>query len=223
MPKISQKQLFSDMRAAIFTRICDLYENGAITVEVQDIPENPVKKALFRFGGFKDAKTMNNSTINLRERIAGLIAPSLVEKRDLALRQANTDALTGIANRAAFDLALPEAMRDGFIFILFDCNNFGKVNKDFGHSYGDKILRDYAGLLQTVATNFKARLFRLGGDEFVIIAPARFAELIRDKAERSCPELKLPGYNVSISGSIGRSTEEADSKLQSRKHFRKEF
>jgi diguanylate cyclase (GGDEF)-like protein len=165
-----------------------------------------------------------NTDLTLRERLAALVAPSLVEKRDLALRLANTDALTGLGNRAALELATPEALRQASAFIVFDANNFGKVNKLFNHLTGDRLLKQIAGVLAGVAKAYNVRAFRMGGDEFVIICPRRFATAIRDSVERRVKPQYFPpmgnatsGFAVSITGEVGVTVTDADNKLQERK------
>lgn len=157
----------------------------------------------------------------IRERIGAVIAPSLVEKRDLALRAANTDTLTGLGNRAAFDLALPQALADQSAFILFDLNNFGLVNKVLGHSLGDEILKHIGAGLGIIARLYICRAFRVGGDEFVIICSPSSGSIIRDRAESFIKPFRFPGFEVSITGEVGQSVEDADSRLQGRKAIRK--
>jgi diguanylate cyclase (GGDEF)-like protein len=170
---------------------------------------------------FRGKNMQNISTFSIRERIAEAFAPSLKERRNLLEREANTDALTGLANRAAFDKAKGRARRDGAAFIVFDMNNFGRVNKLHGFAVGDASLKYYSYVIANVAANFKARAFRLGGDEFVIICTARFAFQIRDSVERRAAPQWFEGFTVSISGEVGHSVEDADSRLQARKAARK--
>ena len=155
------------------------------------------------------------------ETVINWIAPRFIEQRDELARLVNLDQLTNLPNRRAFDLALPKARRDGFAFILFDANNFGLVNKKFGHAAGDEILKYYADVLANVAAHYRCRAFRLGGDEFVIIAPHRFALQVRDAAERRALPRSFENFTVSISGEVGYSIEDADSRLQERKKAKK--
>jgi diguanylate cyclase (GGDEF)-like protein len=157
----------------------------------------------------------------IQEKIVGVIAPRIIERRNHFERLANTDFLTGLANRAAFDRAERKATRDGLAFIVFDLNDFGKVNKRLGHKKGDLVLQDFADKIGTVAAKFKARAFRLGGDEFAIICSPRFAETIRDQVERRARPVDFGDFFVSVSGEIGRSVADADSRLQTRKAAKK--
>ncbi len=89
-------------------------------------------------------------------------------------RSADTDSLTGIANRAAFDRALDSAMTrahaDGtpLLLALVDLDGFKAINDTLGHTAGDDVLRDVGRVLQApwLKGSFAARL---GGDEFAVL------------------------------------------------------
>lgn len=161
----------------------------------------------------------------LRQRLASIICPELVDERDLFEREANRDALTGVANRRALDRALPEAERDPHTsVVLFDANGFGLVNKECGHAAGDELLRQMAHAIERAARRFRVgvRVFRSGGDEFVVLASAESAYHLRDEAEHEFGEVTVySGVRVSLSGTVGRTLREADLLLQARKCERK--
>ncbi|MDB5478838.1 MAG: hypothetical protein JWM96_1333 [Alphaproteobacteria bacterium] len=157
----------------------------------------------------------------IREKIAGIVSPEIVEQRNELERQANTDVLTELPNRRAFDRAEPKARRDGLAFILFDANNFGLVNKQCGHKKGDEVLQRYADVIANVAHNFKARAFRYGGDEFVVVCPHRFAFKVKDAIEFRARAVDFGNFVVSLSGEVGWSVEDADKRLQARKQAKK--
>jgi diguanylate cyclase (GGDEF)-like protein len=151
-------------------------------------------------------------------------AGKLKYQRDEARREADTDALTGIANRRALDRALPTAESDPNTSIIsFDANNFGQVNKQLGEKAGDKALTEIADAFKQAAeeNNTGARVFRRGGDEFVMIAPKDKAEAIRDRAEQLYGERKYGDTNVSVSGTVGNTFDEANATLQAAKAERK--
>ena len=85
-------------------------------------------------------------------------------------RRAVVDALTGLANRAAFDAALSRVPCDApgsWALFMIDLDNLKVVNDTFGHQAGDV-------LLQAVACRISRAMlsdvtFRLGGDEFAVI------------------------------------------------------
>ncbi|WIM88579.1 GGDEF domain-containing protein [Candidatus Mycobacterium wuenschmannii] len=85
---------------------------------------------------------------------------------------ANTDPLTGIANRRAFNTRardLIEASEDGVDVMLIDIDNFKTANDTHGHDRGDEILVDVALAILT-AVDSTAVVARLGGDEFAVAA-----------------------------------------------------
>jgi diguanylate cyclase (GGDEF)-like protein len=101
--------------------------------------------------------------------------------RQAAMAQAETDALTGIANRAAFNrrlddtLANPHAMRAGVALLLIDLDDFKNVNDTLGHLAGDALLVEVARRLAEALRPDEAgrtgdMVARLGGDEFAVIA-----------------------------------------------------
>ncbi len=99
---------------------------------------------------------------------------SLEQKSRELWRLAHHDALTGAANRRAFDEyldKLPLLARDnhaGICFALFDVNHFKAINDSYGHQTGDLVLEAVAGRISSVLRKGE-QLFRIGGDEFAAI------------------------------------------------------
>ena len=89
---------------------------------------------------------------------------------------ANHDALTGLANRAAFAALLgtwldrAAAERGRFHLLLLDLDHFKSINDTLGHSAGDEILKEAAQRLDS-AVDGDHVVARLGGDEFAILLP----------------------------------------------------
>ena len=96
-----------------------------------------------------------------------------VENADLA-RQVRTDALTGVASRAAWEETLQREelhrSRSGaeVAVAMFDVDNLKQVNDQLGHLAGDSLLRACARILasNSRSTDFVARI---GGDEFGVL------------------------------------------------------
>ena len=85
------------------------------------------------------------------------------------------DALTGLNNRGHFDDAMTQTIarakrsRQSFALLMLDLDNFKQVNDNYGHQTGDKVIQEFAKLLnQSIRGDDMA--FRFGGDEFAIIA-----------------------------------------------------
>jgi diguanylate cyclase (GGDEF)-like protein len=152
----------------------------------------------------------------------------VTEQRDAARRSAETDALTGLGNRAALDRALPTAEADPHTHVVvFDANDFGLVNKRHGQAVGDRAIGDVGNAVRQAAeeSGAGARVFRRGGDEFVVLAPEDAAHRIRARAEQLFgektygPEADAP--RVSLTGTVGSTFDEADAGLQAAKTARK--
>jgi diguanylate cyclase (GGDEF)-like protein len=111
---------------------------------------------------------------DLEQRVAER-THQLSEARHHALRQAETDSLTGIANRAAFlrrldaTLASGDALHSGVAVLLIDLDDFKTVNDTLGHAAGDRLLIDVARRLGEACRPGDV-VGRLGGDEFAVLA-----------------------------------------------------
>lgn len=104
---------------------------------------------------------------NLRER-----------QRELqeSTHQAQTDALTGLFNRRAYDEKLKSAFlrtmrqKDSPLsLMLFDLDHFKEINDEFGHQYGDAYLNKMAIVLREILREDVDMAFRFGGDEFAAV------------------------------------------------------
>ena len=101
-------------------------------------------------------------------------------------RLSNTDALTGIYNRRAFDDKLGEiddrAMKNSTI-IVGDIDKFKAINDTYGHPFGDVVIKAIAGVVQS---NTREDVFcaRIGGEEFAMISLSIDEEGMMRLAER---------------------------------------
>ena len=116
---------------------------------------------------------MNDATVvGFHVVITDITRQKLEERRLVNL--ARIDPLTGVVNRAGFELRLAEAMGRSrsagalMALLYLDIDHFKRINDRFGHHTGDGLLRAFAGrLAQTLrSSDFVARL---GGDEFTVI------------------------------------------------------
>jgi diguanylate cyclase len=96
-------------------------------------------------------------------------------------REANTDSLTGIANRKSFDTALREAIlqagRDSepLCLLMIDIDLFKAFNDAHGHLLGDQVLRLVARYM-TECIKAQDTAARYGGEEFGVILPRTLLE-----------------------------------------------
>lgn len=95
---------------------------------------------------------------------------------EAARKEALTDALTGVANRKAFDDEIKRIAQDAkdsgtaFSLLMVDIDHFKSFNDNFGHQVGDQVLRLVA---KTLVDGVKGRdiVCRYGGEEFAVILP----------------------------------------------------
>ena len=87
--------------------------------------------------------------------------------------QAHHDMLTGLANRALFQLRLDQLNSElsgkRLGVCLLDLDGFKAINDSVGHAVGDQVLVEIANRLETAAAPKGHLVARLGGDEFVIL------------------------------------------------------
>jgi diguanylate cyclase (GGDEF)-like protein/PAS domain S-box-containing protein len=109
-----------------------------------------------------------------------IIARDVTRHRELEAQLdalARIDALTGIANRRAFDEALERAWRGALrsqlplSLLLLDFDNFKKYNDTYGHQAGDDCLRRGAGAVAGSAKRPADLAARYGGEELAVILP----------------------------------------------------
>lgn len=98
------------------------------------------------------------------------------ENLSASILQAETDALTGLLNRRAYDDRLARAFRrivrqtdEPLSLILFDLDYFKEINDEFGHQYGDTYLNKMAHAMRSAIRSEVDMVFRFGGDEFAAI------------------------------------------------------
>lgn len=102
-------------------------------------------------------------------------------------QEANLDPLTGLYNRRYMDSYLKrieEENRHAHIAML-DLDLFKKVNDDYGHTFGDRVLLKFSRLLQEKIGE-KGAAIRFGGEEFVLILP----ETTREQVEKLLTQLR---------------------------------
>jgi len=110
-------------------------------------------------------------------QLIGYIAFYLnIDKEVRFEREATTDYLTGLCNRAKFDalfhdeLIRAQRYRHSFSLILADIDHFKTVNDDYGHLVGDAVLKEFAQLLSQHIRQTDS-VARWGGEEFIILCP----------------------------------------------------
>jgi len=118
-------------------------------------------------------------------------------------RQAQTDALTNLANRRGLaerlDAELTRARENGtsVSFVIADIDDFKAVNDGHGHQIGDQIIRAVAQALAESVRELDLPA-RYGGEEFAVVLPgSRLADARRtaERMRRAVSEIEVPSPN----------------------------
>ena len=150
------------------------------------------------------------SSLLIGSTMAYLFAHLTEQQRKRLEIFASQDPLTSLGNRRAMDDELRTCVDDfnryqtPATLIVFDLDHFKRINDNFGHNTGDKVLVDMGNLL-LARLRKTDRAFRFGGEEFVLLArktslqeAAIIAEQIRQEIAQ-----KIQGPKGNITASFG--------------------
>ncbi|MGD0446569.1 MAG: GGDEF domain-containing protein [Edaphobacter sp.] len=144
---------------------------------------------------------------------------------DELARMANTDDLTGLANRRrvteVIESELHRSLRYGHCFsiILLDIDYFKSINDGLGHVVGDQVLK---ALARRVCESVREVdiVGRWGGEEFIVVLPETSFEVGLERATRLCRQVVatplLDDHSVSIS--CGVATTQGNDSLSTMFH-----
>ncbi len=154
----------------------------------------------------------------------------VVAERTAELEQANrelkiasiTDGLTGLYNRMYVESVLQQMVMEAVRYtrtlsiILFDIDDFKKLNDSYGHQFGDKVLRRIGTCVRETLRDSDVPC-RYGGEEFLLILPeadlndsTQAAERLRRKIDEVLWE---NGARVTISCGVAALTQEGPEEL----------
>lgn len=148
--------------------------------------------------------------LNKRRELPGIVR--LFENLLHIFDQAESDGLTGLLNRKAFDKAMenllvknifdkgdPLGKKKLYFFAMLDIDHFKQINDKFGHLYGDEVLLNFARLLNQ---SFRRHdwIFRFGGEEFCIVLEVNEA----DKAALALERFRqaVENFNFPLVGKV---------------------
>ncbi len=126
-------------------------------------------------------------------------------------RLADTDALTGIANRRIFEQALERelsrAKRNGepVTLVMMDIDHFKTLNDTHGHQMGDEVLRRVGRAVAEGCRDFDTPA-RYGGEEFAVILPACSPAESLVAADRLRSSISEIDAGVPVTASAGVAT-----------------
>jgi diguanylate cyclase (GGDEF)-like protein len=172
--------------------------------------DNVVKAAAFELGAI-DYVTKPFNKIELRARVRSALR--VKRYQDLLTTRAQLDGLTGLWNRAYFDVRLREEISAAqrhhrpLSIAMLDLDHFKKINDSYGHPFGDYVLQTVAtALVRALRTGDVA--CRYGGEELVVIlrdSSFSDAAIAAERMRSVIAELTLinRGQNLHVTVSIG--------------------
>ena len=226
----------------VAARLCAISLGELVGARLDDLPEGvrePVRRAL---GGAPETGVLarvarRDGTVRAVEVAARLLTEpdgepygvlgtyvdvtGREERERRAREEADTDQLTGLANRRALRRVLGSALvraaaRGTAVgVLLLDLDGFKAINDRFGHAAGDAALREVAARLRSSVRD-RDLVARTGGDEFVIVLPdlaaaASPASEAADRVEAAFARpLNLRGSSPRLRAAVGVACFPAD-------------
>lgn len=139
---------------------------------------------------------------------------ALAERSDWFERVAQTDLLTGLANRRTFDrvleLELARAARQGtpLSVAIFDVDDIEGITATHGGSASDDVLRRVASVLAD-SVRLVDTVGRYGGDEFALVAPGAAGRAVAERVVQGVASIDVePVGRVSLSAGVARFPEQ---------------
>jgi diguanylate cyclase len=146
-----------------------------------------------------DTRAMQTSISTLKARLdeSQNEIQRLRQEVERAREDSLVDALTGLFNRRGFDQSINDCLTSlasdavGPSLLMADIDHFKRINDNYGHMFGDKVIRVLAQILKQNVKGIDTAA-RYGGEEFVILLPNTalqgalcIAEKIRQNVEKS--------------------------------------
>ncbi|MCF6149157.1 MAG: diguanylate cyclase [Candidatus Kuenenia sp.] len=158
---------------------------------------------------YENAIQKNLELRNLNKELEETKA-ELTEKTQELYRMSITDELTNIYNRRGFFILLEQQMKIAdrtkeklFLFII-DLNDFKKINDNYGHNEGDRVLKETAIILKKTFRESDI-IARMGGDEYAVFSvdsnrqnAEGIVRRLKDNINRYNEQNKNP-YKLSVS------------------------
>lgn len=171
------------------------------------------------------SNTIGQMTENIKNYMLQLIS---AEKETAHMKYlANTDSLTGVKNKFAYNERVEDinekianGSMDDFGIIMMDLNLLKKINDTYGHEYGDMLIKNFCGVVCDVFVH--SPVYRIGGDEFVVIlqktdlanADKLFSNFEENLSRRSAREDVKPWEAPSAAVGVAYFNKNTDSNVE---------
>ncbi|MEA2460177.1 MAG: hypothetical protein QOH90_354 [Actinomycetota bacterium] len=215
-------------RQAVMTNEAHLDERVQFVPGTPIEPEAMISLPLLARGHVKGALNLYRHELNkfddeefeLAKRFGDAAALALdnAEIRAALEHQAQTDALTGLYNHRFFqerlrsELARANRAHDSVAILMFDIDDFKKLNDVHGHGTGDLVLSGLADVLRATVRASDV-VCRIGGEEFALILPSCVAGDAFVLASRLRDRLRITDFEaagtITISVGIAQGPEHA--------------
>ncbi|MBE9221167.1 diguanylate cyclase [Cyanobacterium stanieri LEGE 03274] len=165
--KLVGKRLINKIDSSLFNKLKNLVENGGFISE--DIYLKTGERS--RWYHFIANKLGDGFSLMVRD---------ITNRKKMELKLeflANSDGLTGVANRRLFDKTIEsewkrhQRQEHNLSLIMLDVDFFKAYNDGYGHLQGDECLRQIARCLGATVKRAGELVSRFGGEEFIIILP----------------------------------------------------
>ncbi len=211
VPVVSQKRI--DYLMKFFVRFFDLLTRIGAENQQRHQAELETRRAKEQLETRVEERTceLNRALLEVGD-LAAQLNESLQQVEQLAI----TDTLTETYNRRKFDETIihehhrAKHEKEPFSLIMLDIDHFKKVNDQYGHSVGDRVLKQLCQLVRGLIRQGDL-LIRWGGEEFLILLPTTLiaeagplAERIRLEVEQ---ELFADAGSMTISLGVGQLRE----------------
>jgi diguanylate cyclase (GGDEF)-like protein len=173
-----------------------LYGLGVLSMPIDQVVKITVAFSWLFGGAFSGALAY----------VTGLVIRDLTQSRAEFERLSRTDALSGLANRRAFNDAFSRVDGEASLAIL-DIDRFKLINDRFGHHVGDMVIQEISEILRQVFGE-RNLVARLGGEEFGVILKGsgmaqRLALVERARSLVGSGRFHCDGVELSVTMSAG--------------------
>ncbi len=158
------------------------------------------------------------SGILWRMKTNAFINGKLLYNKNVLLKELNKkDSMTGLFNHVEslqqleYETARASALKRPISLILADIDDFKSINDNYGHPFGDTVIKEVAAVLKSNVRSTDT-VGRYGGDEFIIIMPDTDLKSARAFSERLNQALSSANLEndikITLSGGISQFSDE---------------